>query len=252
MTTAIIGVGNIGGRLARLLVNGGERVVLAAQSESDAVAAAKELGPLARGAPPKEAIAAADVVVFATFLDAMKGLIRDYRDLLSGKVVVDPSNPVKPDGKGGLVPAVPEGQSAGEVVNGLLPPGAHYVKAFGTMSAPSLGASANRSPHRVVLFFATDDDIARAAVERLISAAGFDPVQAGGVKDVKRLEFPDGDLHEGGGLHGKLLDADEARAAAGIVVIPTLDEGGSQAGSPHDPDRAGVKVEVAGERGKRS
>jgi len=64
-----------------------------------------------------------------------------------------------------------------------------------------------------VLFYATDDDrAAAAAIERLITVAGFDPVKAGGVSDAGRIEMPGGDLHEAE-LGGKLLDADQARAA---------------------------------------
>lgn len=47
MTTAIVGVGNIGSALARHLVAGGEPVVLAAKDEARAQALADELGPLA-------------------------------------------------------------------------------------------------------------------------------------------------------------------------------------------------------------
>jgi hypothetical protein len=65
----------------------------------------------------------------------------------------------------------------------------------------------------VVLFYATDDDRAAAAIERLITVAGFDPVKAGGVTEAVRIEMPGGDLHQGGGLGGKLLDADQAHAA---------------------------------------
>jgi hypothetical protein len=51
------------------------------------------------------------------------------------------------------------------------------------------------------------------AIERLITVSGFDPVRAGNVSDVGRLEVPGGDLHQNGGLGGKLLDADQAHAA---------------------------------------
>jgi predicted dinucleotide-binding enzyme len=54
MTTAIVGVGNIGGAVARHLVAGGESVVLAAKEESNAEALAGELGPT-RPAPPSRA-----------------------------------------------------------------------------------------------------------------------------------------------------------------------------------------------------
>jgi predicted dinucleotide-binding enzyme len=105
------------------------------------------------------------------------------------------------------------------VIAGLLPKGAHFVKAFGTLAAPSLGTGAHRTPDPAVLFYATDDAIAEDVVRRLIVAAGFEPVKAGGVKDALRIEVG-GDLHQFGGLNGKLLNVEEARAAvaAGAVV----------------------------------
>src|SRR6266498_3591053 len=93
MTTAIIGVGNIGKSVARHLVDGGERVVLAARDESNATALADELGELASATSVEKAITDADVVVFAVWLDTLNGLIAEHKDLLRGKVVVDPSNP---------------------------------------------------------------------------------------------------------------------------------------------------------------
>src|SRR5439155_10104274 len=180
MTTAIIGVGNIGTSVARHLVEGGERVVLAAHDESNATALANDLGELASATSVEKAITDADVVVFAAWLDTIKDLIPRYADLLRGKVVVDPSNPVAQDGKGGVDRTLPDDQSSGSVVGGLLLAEAHFVKAFGTLGAESLASEANRIP-RVALFYATDDDQAAATIERLISAAGFDPVKAGGV-----------------------------------------------------------------------
>jgi len=65
MTTAIIGVGNIGKSVARHLVDGGERVVLAAREESNATALANELGELASATSAEKASTEAEVVVFA-------------------------------------------------------------------------------------------------------------------------------------------------------------------------------------------
>ena len=217
MTTAIIGVGNLGSAVARHLVRGSERVVLAAQDQSHAQQLATELGPLASAASVRDAISQADTVVFAVWLDPLKPLIVEYADLLSGKVVVDPTNPVKWEASGNFVRTLPEHQSAGSVVAGLLPPGAHYVKAFGTLGATSLASSANRAPRRAVLFYAADDAQAAATVERLISAAGFDAVKAGGLQSAGRLEMPGGDLQEAG--LRRLVDADEARAAVRATAI---------------------------------
>jgi predicted dinucleotide-binding enzyme len=213
MTTAIIGIGNVGGALARHLVRAGEPVMLAARDESATAALAGELGSLASAASVPDAIGAADVIVLAVWFDALKQVITDYGDLLDGKVVADPSNPLGFNADGTPFRTLPDGQSQGSLVAAMLPAGAHYVKALGTLTAGSLASSANRAPRRVVLFYATDDDQAAAAIERLITACGFDPVKAGGVNEAVRLEMPGGDLHQGGGLGGKLLDVDQARAA---------------------------------------
>src|SRR3989441_9772591 len=220
MTAAIIGVGNIGKSVARHLVDGGERVVLAARAESNATALASELGGLASATSVEKAITDADVVVFAVWFDTLKNLLSQHADLLRGKVVVDPSNPVAQDVNGGFIRTLPDGQSSGSVVAGLPPTEAHFVKAFGTLGAESLASEANRTP-RAVLFYATDDDQAAAAIERLILAAGFDPVKAGGVDAALRIETF-GALHPVGGLNGKVVDASEARTAVAAAAQRSL------------------------------
>jgi 8-hydroxy-5-deazaflavin:NADPH oxidoreductase len=211
MTTAIVGVGNIGRAVARHLVAGGEPVILAARDESRAQALAKELGPSARAASVHDAISAADAVLFAVWLDTMRELIPAYANLLTGKVVIDPSNPIAFDASGQMSRTLPEGKSSGSVVAALLPVGAHYVKAFGTLGADALAASANRDP-LAVLFYATDDDDAAKTAEQLIRAAGFEPWKAGGVAATVRLEAPGGDLHQYG-FNGEVVTIDRARSA---------------------------------------
>ena len=204
MTTAIIGVGNLGGTVARHLVAGDELVVLAAADEVHAKVLADELGANASAASVEDAIAGADVVVLATWLDQTKELLPGLTRLLENKVVVDPSNPIGFE-NGQMIRTLPEGQSSGSVVAGLLPASAHYVKAFGTLGADHLATSAHREPH-VVLFYATDDDTAETTAQRLIRAAGFDPLKVGGVSEAGRIEGPDGELQ------GRILDLDDARA----------------------------------------
>jgi hypothetical protein len=205
MSTAIIGVGNLGGTVARHLAAGGETVVLAAQDDAHAQALADELGPNASAASVEAAIAAADTVVLATWLDQSKEFVPGVASLLENKVVVDPSNPIGFE-NGQMIRTLPAGQSSGSVVAAMLPASAHYVKAFGSLGAvEQLAVSANRDP-RVVLFYATDDDAAEAVARRLIGAAGFDPLKVGGVAAAGRIEGPDGELQ------GQIFDLDEARA----------------------------------------
>jgi 8-hydroxy-5-deazaflavin:NADPH oxidoreductase len=207
-TTAIIGTGNLGSTVARHLAAGGESVLVAASDESQAKALAEELGPKARTTSVEDAISAADTVVVALWLDDSRELIPKQARLLDGKVIVDPSNPVGLDASGQIFRTLPIEQSSGSIVASLLPPGAHYVKAFSTLSAEALAASANREP-RVVLFYATDDDVAAATAERLIRVAGFEPVKAGGSADAGRLEALGGDLN----FNGEVVDLEQARAA---------------------------------------
>jgi 8-hydroxy-5-deazaflavin:NADPH oxidoreductase len=211
MPTAIIGTGKIGSAIARHLAASGEQVIVTSRTASDAVQLAARLGAGASAAAVTEAIERSDAIVFAVWLDAIKELVTAHQGRLGGKVVIDPSNPIGPDGKGGFARTLPAGVSSGSVIAALLPSGAHIVKAFGTVGAEKLANGANRTPDRVVLFYATDDQTAAATAERLITAAGFDPVKVGGVDQAIRIEMF-GDLHDYGGLNGKLLTRAEARA----------------------------------------
>ena len=205
MTTSIIGVGNLGGTVARHLAAGGEPVVLAALDEAHAQALADELGPNATAASVEDAVSGSDTIVLATWLDQSREYVPGLASVLENKVVVDPSNPIGFE-NGQMIRTLPEGQSSGSVVASMLPASAHYVKAFGSLGAvEQLATSANRDP-RVVLFYATDDDVAEATARRLISAAGFEPLKVGGVSDAGRIEGPDGELQ------GQIFDLDEARA----------------------------------------
>jgi predicted dinucleotide-binding enzyme len=208
MTTAIIGLGNIGTGVARNLAAGGHEVLLADKHPAKAQDLAQELSGKAGMLPVPDAIARADVLVLAIYFDAIKQLLAAYRDSLRGKIVIDPSNPIAPDGRGGFVKTIPAEQSSGQIVAGLLPPDTAFVKAFGTLSAGSLSSGSNRKPERAVLFYATDSHAAGETVAELITASGFAPVRVGGVDQCIRIEVG-GDLHELGRL-GKLVSVEEA------------------------------------------
>lgn len=205
MTTAIIGAGSIGSVLAANLVRGGEDVVVASRSPGHAQAVADRAG--ARAAAVADAIAAADMVILAVWFDVARELLARYSGALGGKIIVDPSNPVVPDGNGGFTKILPEGESAGQVLAALAPLGARFVKAFGTQSARTLARSSGRQPP-TVQFYATDDQAAGAAVAGLIRATGYTPVLAGGIGQSNRIEAF-GDLHET--TLGAAVTEDEAR-----------------------------------------
>ena len=210
MKTAIIGLGNIGKQVAMNLMAGGQLVLVADRGPTIAEDFAKASEGKARAVSDADAIEQADIILFAVYFDAVKALFAQYRNQLAGKILVDPSNPIAPDGSGGFKKIIPPEQSSGQILASLLPPGAKLVKAFGTLAAPSLKTGTRRSPEPNVLFYASDDRAAGNAVAELIKSSGFTPVRVGGIDQSVRIEVF-GDLHELGKL-GKLVTAKEASA----------------------------------------
>jgi 8-hydroxy-5-deazaflavin:NADPH oxidoreductase len=209
MTTAIIGTGGIGSVIARQLASGGEILRLSSADKESARTLAAEIGRAAVAAVDnRDALQGADAVVLALRFTALEGVIDELADLLAGKLVVVPSNPVSLDAHGNLSRLLTEGQSSGKVVAGWLPAGARLAMAFGTLSAGLFESSSNRSPEPAVLFYATDDDRAGEEVERLIRTAGFEPVKAGGLEQSSRLEV-------GGDLHDLVVGPGQARSLIG-------------------------------------
>ncbi|MFF0105506.1 NADPH-dependent F420 reductase [Streptomyces hirsutus] len=194
MTTAIIGMGNIGSRLAANLASGGEPLLLASREAADARQVADRVGGGARAVSVDEAVEAADVIVLAVWFDVIKELLTQWDGRLAGKIVVDPSNPIAIDDQGTVTKTLPEDQSSGAVIAPLVPEGARLVKAFGTLTANTLAEAAHATP-RAVEFYAADDKEAGDTVARLIRTGGFEPVFIGGIDQSVRIEVF-GDLHE--------------------------------------------------------
>ena len=210
MKAAVIGLGTIGGTIAKLLTEGGTDILVSERDAEKAQAFARKLGERAKPVPLEEAVGTADILILAVWFDAIKDLVQQHRSALSGKIIVDPSNPIAPDGKGGFTKTIPQSQSSGELIAAMLPNGAKLVKAFGSLSGPSLASAANRKPEKAVLFYATNDTPAGRAVAKLIEAAGFEPMSVGGIDQSIRIEVF-GDLHEFGAL-GKVVSGRQARA----------------------------------------
>ena len=210
-TVAIIGTGTIGSTLAANFAAGGQDFLLAGRDQDKTSKVASDVGGHAETVSVDEAVDRADVIVVAVWLDDFKQFIAQYGDRLAGKVIVDPSNPVGPDGAGGYRKVIGEQESSGQILAGLLPAGARLVKAFGTLSAPSLAAAAWREPERAVQFYAADDAAAGDLVADLIRVDGFEPVRVGGLDQAIRIEMF-GDLHEVGGL-GRVVTKSEALKA---------------------------------------
>jgi len=214
MTTApkvaIIGLGNIGKILAQNFVKGNRPVIIASRKLEDAKALAQELGRLATAKETGDAIKDADIIVLSVWFNTIQELLGQYGTELQGKIIIDPSNPIAPDEKGGFKKIIGDKESAGQLNAAQLPKGAKLVKALGSLSEASLSSASHQSPEKSVLFYATDDSTVDEDLEQLIKDSGFDAVKVGSLDQSIRIEVF-GDLHEFGAL-GRVVERTEAVA----------------------------------------
>src|SRR5664279_4795087 len=153
---AIIGLGNIGAVVAANLVKGKRSVIVADRTLAKAQELSNKLGNLARPATISDAVNDAEIIVLAIWFDGIKEFFKTYNAELQGKIIVDPSNPIAPDEKGGFKKTIEKDQSAGEILASLLPKGAKFAKALGTIGASSLAKAAFQQPEKAVEFYAAD------------------------------------------------------------------------------------------------
>ena len=135
-------------------------------------------------------------------------MLVQYGEELKGKIIIDPSNPIAPNDKGGFDKIIGEKESAGQIIARLLPKETKLVKALGTLGAASLENTANQNPAKV-LFYANDDTSLNPIIDQLIKECGFEPLRVGGIDQSIRIEVF-GDLHEFGAL-GKTVTLVDAK-----------------------------------------
>ena len=205
---AVIGLGSIGTVVATNLVKGNRSIIIADRKIEKANELSEKLGNLAEAKDIPAAIKEADILVLAIWFDAIKEFFKTYASELGGKIIVDPSNPIAPDDKGGFKKIIDKDQSSGQVLSSLLPKGAKLVKGLGSLGAASLANAAFQQPEKAVEFYATDDTTINPEVENLIRDNGFEPVRIGALDKSIRMEVF-GDLHEFGAL-GKTITRKEA------------------------------------------
>lgn len=206
---AVIGLGNIGEAIAANLAKGNHPVILASRDLEKARSLASKIGSLVTAKETAAAIKEADVIIPAIYFNSLKEFFQTYAKELEGKVIVDVSNPIAPDGNGGFKKIIGEHESAGQILSNLIPRSAKLIKAFGTLGAGSLVGAAFSSPERKVLFYASDSTNSNQQIEELISSSGFEPFHVGGIDQSIRIEVF-GDLHEFGKL-GKTVTREEVK-----------------------------------------
>ncbi len=180
-TIAVIGTGNVGGALGTAAAKAGYDVVFAGQDAAKTREVADAAGATA-AATPREAAAVAQIIVLAVPYTAFADVAAQIAPVADDKIVIDPSNPLKPDYSGLAL----SDTSGAEELARLLPK-SKVVKAFNTLFAGNT-AHPDALGYQLDSLFATDDDAAKDAVCGLSSSIGFRPIHVGPLVASRELE----------------------------------------------------------------
>lgn len=176
MKIGIIGAGNIGGTLARKFVAAGHSVKLAGAKGPDDI---RELA-VAIGAQPvtsANAVKDVEVIVLSIPFASIPEVAGLFANVAADVVVIDTSNYYPHFGT--RIPQVENGKPESVWSSEQL--GRPVVKAFNAALAKTLadGGQPVGAPARLAMPVAGDDLAAKAVAQRLVDAAGFDPLDAG-------------------------------------------------------------------------
>jgi predicted dinucleotide-binding enzyme len=182
-TISIIGSGGMAAAIGGLASKAGHTVEVMSRDASKARALAKQIGAGATtgtfGAAP-----VGDLVILAVPYTAVLAVVKQYGEKLSGKLLVDITNPIKSDFSGFLTPE--DSFGAQEIVK-VAPANADIVKAFNTQFSHVLAAGPVKG-HPLDVFLAGDDAQAKARVSAFIESLGLRPMDVGQLPMAKTLE----------------------------------------------------------------
>jgi len=181
MKVTIVGAGNMAASFAKRLVPAGHAVRIVGRTPEKAEALARETGATTVSAAEGKN---ADIIVLATPYAGAVPALSALGDL-SGKVVVDITNPLTDDYMGLTIGH--DTSAAEEIARAV--PGARIVKGFNTLFAQVLASGPALSNGQVPpVFLASDDAEAKAAAAALAASLGYKTVDAGPLKNARYLE----------------------------------------------------------------
>ena len=182
MDITIIGTGNMARGIATRALAGGHTVTLLGTDSDKAQALAGELAGDVNTGTVGDPISG-DVVVLAIWYQAIDDVLGRYADQLTGKTVIDFTNPVDQES---YAPLTLEAGSAAQEIAAKAP-GAKVVKAFNTTFAGSL-IEGQVADQPLDVFVASDDDEAKAKVKEFAESAGLRVLDAGPLAIARQLE----------------------------------------------------------------
>ena len=184
-TIAVIGTGDVGGALGPAFGELGHEVIYGSRSPGSekAVVLVERSGKTATATTPREAATNADIVALAVPGMLVEEIVTGLGDL-SGKIIIDPTNPLirREDGKLGIGV---EGSNA-EIIQAAAP-GAAVVKAFNTLGWRAMtDPAATGGPVSIPLV--GDSVEAKQTVAKLVASMGLEPIDVGPLKNARHVE----------------------------------------------------------------
>ena len=162
---SIIGSGNMGQAISSVVAKGGNSVELFNSKDTDKPVTG-------------------DVVILAVPYPAIDQVLADRADQLSGKVVVDITNPLNFETFDSLtVPA--DASAAAEIASAL--PASRVIKAFNTTFAATL-ASGTVGELPTTVLIAGDDADAKSTLAGIVTSGGLRAIDAGALARARELE----------------------------------------------------------------
>jgi 8-hydroxy-5-deazaflavin:NADPH oxidoreductase len=183
-TIAIIGTGNVAGALGPEFAAQGHKIVYGSRDpgRDEVQALVARTGHGATAMTPADAVKGADIVVLAVPGMLAPEITKSLGDL-SGKIIIDPTNPLKRTDHG-LEHGVDT--SNAEIIQALAPD-AQVVKAFNTLNYKVM-IDPSRSGGPVSIPLVGDSDEAKATVTKLVEGMGLEPIDLGGVENARWVE----------------------------------------------------------------
>jgi hypothetical protein len=179
MRIAIVGAGLVGRALGGAWQAAGHEVHYGVPAPDDPKYAGLKTATVA------EAAGDAAVVVLATPWAATLDALRAAGDL-SGRIVIDCTNPLNYSPETGLSLALGFGTSGGEQVAGWAP-GASVFKTLNQTGAEGI-ANARAFVHPPVMFVVGDDEARKPVVLGLVADLGFEALDAGPLAQTRLIE----------------------------------------------------------------
>jgi predicted dinucleotide-binding enzyme len=184
---AILGAGPLGRAIGRFWIDADHHVTFGVRTPQKLRAFTDELGPRARATSLEQAAATADIVLNALNYQAVDEVLALTAAHLTGKIVIDASNPMGVSPEGRIISTLTSGLTAGTRTAQRLPQ-SMIVRAFSHVMDESLAYRGSAQPGFWAMAVAGDHPQANAIVHALVRATGFVPVHIGSLAESAPLD----------------------------------------------------------------